>query len=47
MAKTPLDEYSKKRAFDATPEPAPALARRSRAASARPARRRLVRPVQN
>src|SRR4051812_4838391 len=26
MAKTPLDEYSKKRAFDATPEPAPALA---------------------
>src|SRR5437763_2463845 len=29
MAKTPLDEYSKKRAFDATPEPAPALARRT------------------
>src|SRR4051795_4511714 len=29
MAKTPLDEYSKKRAFDATPEPAPAMARRA------------------
>ncbi|HXS54301.1 MAG TPA: DNA ligase D [Usitatibacter sp.] len=29
MAKTPLDEYSKKRAFEATPEPAPALAHRA------------------
>ncbi|HZZ92751.1 MAG TPA: DNA ligase D [Usitatibacter sp.] len=29
MAKTPLDEYSKKRAFDATPEPAPAVVRRT------------------
>src|SRR3954467_117581 len=27
MARTPLDEYSKKRAFEATPEPAPALLR--------------------
>jgi bifunctional non-homologous end joining protein LigD len=29
MAKTPLDEYSKKRAFEATPEPAPSLAHRT------------------
>src|SRR3954464_9561732 len=27
MARTPLDEYTKKRAFEATPEPAPALLR--------------------